>query len=221
MKLYHGTSTRYLDKIIAEGIKPRGRNGGNWKHSVRSHSRAVYLTNAYALHFAQAACKGSDKLVVLEIDSIELDILRFAPDEDFLEQASRNHPDYWEELKSLTQEQRTEWFKKRALKQFAPSWQNSLKSLGNCAYYGIVPSNVIKRVAILSASSEIALSSDPSVTLMSYALLGPYYRNLMKRVFDDKNLEKEEIAGFREAKYVSREGIKVETLETILSFVRA
>ena len=90
MRLYHGTAERFLRPILSEGIKPRGRKKGNWKHTVESNPHAVYLTNAYPLHFAANVANEKEKLAVIEVDTSRLHLLDIVPDEDFMEQATRN-----------------------------------------------------------------------------------------------------------------------------------
>lgn len=211
MILYHGTSSRYLDQILAEGIKPRGRKGGNWKHSTRSNPKAVYLTNAYALHFGKQAARQQDKIAIFEIDTSPLNWLRFAPDEDFLEQATRVDPEF-AHLEALSMHERTEWFKKRAHKEYGPNWEKSLNALGTCAYYGTVPKNSLLRVATFSCNSPICWHSDPTITLMNYAIMGSFYRNLIKRIFGDQDFERDVLPGSQSMIDISREGIEVKNL---------
>ncbi len=212
MKLCHGTSSRYLNQILQEGFKPRGRKGGNWK--VRSNAKAIYLTNSYAIHFAQNACRQRDKIVIFEIDSVKLDILKFGPDEDFLEQASRNDPQF-EHLNDLDLKERTEWFRKRAHSLFRLSWQNSLQAIGNCAYFGTAPASSITRLATFSCNAPIVFSSDPTITLGNYAIMGAWYRNLMKRIFGDQDFERDVLPGLQSMIDISREGIQVQALAEV------
>src|SRR5713226_8459285 len=86
MKLYHGTTERYLNSILKIGISPRRRRKSNW--NVKSNPRAVYLTNVYALHFANAARASGEAALILEIDTDDLNSTLLAPDEDYLEQVS-------------------------------------------------------------------------------------------------------------------------------------
>ena len=68
IKLYHGTTTKHLDKILKQGITPRHDRPSNWdKHPSREDM--VYLTNAYAIYFAQVCCdwEAGESPVVLEV----------------------------------------------------------------------------------------------------------------------------------------------------------
>jgi len=186
MKLYHGTSSRHLERILAPdgGITPRGKRKGNWGHSVMSHKDAVYLTNAYSLHYAQSATKPGDQLAIIEVDTECMLPWLFCPDEDYLEQASRKS-DQFSVIKRRPMVERTKWFRRR-LMSFRDNWQASVEHLGNCCYMGRIPAHVITRVATLSPTYAFAFASDPIITLLNYWIMGPYYRALTMKLFGDK-----------------------------------
>lgn len=190
MKLYHGTSARHLDAIKREGITPRKtrKDDGNWKHSIASCPKAIYLTNSYAIHYAQAAADTSEQLLILEIETARIDQSRFTPDEDFLEQSSRKQPVSDANgnvlLPGLTMKKRTLWFRNRLL-QFAHLWEDSIRLLGNCCYHGVVPPRAFTRYALLPSTSAIAFMSDPTITLLNYHIMGGFYRELTKYVFGE------------------------------------
>lgn len=184
--LYHGTRAGALPSILAHGLRPRRDRGaaGNWKHSVESNSRAVYLTDAYALHFATNALGARrEDLLVLEIDFRTLDPARLAPDEDFLEQATRGRPEH--ACAGATMKARTQWFRKRAHSDFSIYWLESLRGLGTCTYYGAIPPEAIHRWARLPCAHPLVRMSDPTITLMNYAIMGEYYRRLTQYIFGD------------------------------------
>lgn len=182
MKLYHGTSDAFLASILQHGILPRGKGGGNWQETVPSNGAAVYLTTAYALHFAaQAAANFSGDLLLLEIEADLLPGANFAPDEDYLaqlERAAGRHP------AGTSLADRTEYYSHSA-QLFRDQWLDSLRGLGTCAYYGDIPPAAISRYAIVGARSQLRLESDPTITLSNYRLLGGYYRQLTARAFGD------------------------------------
>lgn len=185
MHLYHGTSAQHLDAILREGLKPRGRAKGNWKHTIESNPKAVYLTDAYPFHFAEQAAKG-EPLVVFEIDTDELMPWLFAPDEDFLEQITREQKN-WVHVKGdfIT---RTRWFRKRALKEFQEYWKLSLKGMGTCTYYGPIPARSITRYAVVDSKAPIRWLSDPTVSPLNYLILGGFYRDLTRKIFGDHEM---------------------------------
>ncbi|WP_458458162.1 hypothetical protein [Pseudobutyrivibrio sp.] len=56
VKLYHGTTTAYLRKILIEGLQPRGKTGiSNWEEHIASAKNAVYLTNKWHYRYAYSA----------------------------------------------------------------------------------------------------------------------------------------------------------------------
>lgn len=112
IKLYHGTSERYLDSILKHGLLPRSQSNesGNWDHTVQSADDRVYLTKGYAPYFAFSAVEAGERWLILEIDKsklIGIDIAKnakerlsapsyikyswekFFPDEDFVENMLR------------------------------------------------------------------------------------------------------------------------------------
>lgn len=80
--LYHGTSSKHLDSIKKNGLKPR-IDSGNYGDHNQSH-RYVYLTRYYPAFFALNALKSDDEMPV--IVRIEINIAELLPDEDFLAQ---------------------------------------------------------------------------------------------------------------------------------------
>lgn len=184
MKLYHGTSVKYLDKILKDGLEPRGKGKGNWKHTIDSHPDVIYLTNAYAIYFAHIAAGDGDDLVVLEIDTAKLNPLNLVPDEDFLEQATRKTgpAPIGKSVKV-----RTGWYRRR-LRDFALHWKDSIEHLGTCGHFGPIPAKAITRYATLPDARryEIIMSGmDPMISLANYRIVGDRYRNWIRWLFDD------------------------------------
>ena len=105
MKLYHGTAGENVAGILKRGVKPRRVTGkNNWKHTVASNPHAVYLTSAYGGYFAHQAAKTS-LLGIVEVDTHFLDRELFRPDEDFLEQATRESKKLEPSLKRVLRSQ--------------------------------------------------------------------------------------------------------------------
>lgn len=209
MKLYHGTSSRLLPKIHKEGLTPRtvSKRKTNWKANP-SHPNAVYLTNAYAGFYANAACKGNDKWAVLEIDCDQLCPWAFAPDEDFLEQVGRGKDGVTGDMY-----QRTVTLKKQ-LHKFKGDLEShavalSLKHLGNCTYHGNIPPDAITRVALIdpkAAQEYVFRVFDPSIVLLNYKICGASYRNSIKWLFGEP-LEEDMVQTFKPP--TTRDGILV------------
>jgi len=222
MKLYHGTSEPNLEIILKQGIIPRKvrkDQRGNWKHSIKSNPDAVYLTNAYAVFYAQAAVQKGERLAVLEIDTSLLFPWRLTPDEDFLEQASRKQRVKDDKggvcTPEMSMKQRTMWYRRRLL-QFAHMWEKSLEGLGNCCYHETVPVKAIRRYATLPTASPISFATDPCMTLLNYAIMGGYYRELTKHVFGEPMDLSQETVGFHR-EYLSkltRDDVEVKELQS-------
>lgn len=212
MKLYHGTSYKHLPKILSEGLKPRGKNGtNNWKHTVGSNPNTIYLTDAYALYFAHIASDDSNAdMVVIEIDTDKLDPFSLMPDEDYLEQASRNGGPA---PRDKSMRYRAKWYRRRLVK-FQHYWGESLERLGTCGYLGEIPLEAITRYAVIPNDRRgelICAGMDPSVSLGNYMLMSVKYRNWVRWVFDDP-LEnpKDNILGNDDyMKVIPRKGIMV------------
>lgn len=209
MKLYHGTSEKYAEDIIKYGLKPRGKKRSHWK-GTPSHPGAVYLTNAYAVYFAQAACNGRrDRLAIFEIEVGPAVLNLFAPDEDYLEQVTRRDP-VWQKQAGTDMKKRTAWFKKRAFSHFSEEWENSLARLGTCSYFGPIFPGAITRVAFLPCDHDLVFQSDPTITLINYSIMGAFYRNLTRTIFGDLDLEEDPFG--RSESLPSRTGIEVMNL---------
>lgn len=190
MLLYHGTTERHLSNIVKHGLRPRKyHNEDNWEHSVNSNSNCVYLTVAYALYFANAALKDEDdqsRLIVLEIDSEMLKENLLCPDEDFLAQANvdptKNH---------LAMKEKNEHYKKIVHKYLH---EPSLKSIGNCAYQGVIPVKAIKRIVFISQKAYTRIfftGYDPMISILNFRIKGENYVKSTKWLFDPENVPQE------------------------------
>lgn len=212
MKLYHGTTERALKRILKSGLTPRGKRRSVW--AVASSPKAVYLTTAYGIHFGSNACpRGRGRMAIIEIDSSELEPHFMAPDEDFLEQGTRNDPAFFKQFDGMSMEERTLWFRKRLQSNFQPFWQASLEKLGNCAYFGTVPVRAITQVAVMPVDHAFCYKSDPTISLMNYAIMGPFYRNLTRAVFADYDLFEPDPLGWSAGlEDIERDGVEVQVL---------
>jgi len=178
MKLYHGTSSRHLPSILKEGLKPRRARPGNWEHTVEGCPDAVYLTAAYAHHFALQACRKNDRCVIVEIDTDQLDSFWLVPDEDAVAFASN--------MPGKTLREKSAHYR-GTLHDFAgtETYKLSLEQLGNCCYYGAVPRRAITRIVSFD-QKDVWTYSDPTITPINYHLMGEYYRALIAKTFGDE-----------------------------------
>lgn len=84
--LYHGTNKKNLEKILKEGIKPRGNKKSNWKRNSIGTSRSdlVYLTKCYACYYASASCKKDGDVPVVVKLNIDTRKIKLFMDEEFI-----------------------------------------------------------------------------------------------------------------------------------------
>lgn len=182
MKLYHGTSDKYLADIRANGLKPRGKKKGNWEHTILSRPTSVYLTDVYAPYFAINAVDNPnvEKPCVIEIDTDRIDLKRLHADEDGIEQINRGHDNI-----GGTMHQRTIYYRKHALEH---PYAESLFTLGTCAYDGVIPAEAITRVATWDPRAQAEFSwivMDPTISVINYAIMAWKYRALNSWLFGD------------------------------------
>ena len=189
MLLYHGTSHSSAILCLKEGIKPRGvlkRSRGNWGHTISSNSKAVYLTNSYAVYFANAASRGSDKLAILEVDTDLLGLygsMCLVPDEDAIEQSGRGRDGVPGDIVK-----RTAFFRRRLSGYFGTDqWELSLELLGNCAFLGTIPPKAISRMAVIDIKKAIEfcmVAIDPVIVIKNQKIVGAKYRAITRWLFD-------------------------------------
>jgi len=200
MLLYHGTSEEVAKIALKEGLRPRSGSGvkSNWEHTIASNPDNVYLTHCYAPYFAMSASEEGERChpslrpmrwAILEIDTAKLDESCLLPDEDFLEQCTRNREEDIEALglEDTTMEERTQWFRDN-LQSFQSSWDDSITHLGNCCYRGEIPPEAITRVSFFDAASNPPMgmmAMDPSITLLNHAICSEKYIALTKWMMGD------------------------------------
>jgi len=191
MLLYHGTSASVAREALTKGLLPRALTGlpSHWEENkAPSRPDLVYLTVAYAGYFANAADENSEGWGIVEVDTNKLHPILFMPDEDYLEQGTRNteFPEddpFWAELAACkTMEERTAWFRDN-LEAFSQAWMDSLESLGNCAYQGEIPPEAITRVTVYDPKSNPTMTLaalDPSICLANFHFCGAKYKEITR-----------------------------------------
>lgn len=175
MILYHGTTSSALLTILEKGIQPRGAKDSIWD-KCPSRPDCVYLTNAYGFYYAGNAVAEKGDMLILEVE-VKTDLL--LPDEDFIEQAMRSGMETDVDYNMLA----VTWDIRDNLPDYKRYWCDSLAGLGNAAHQGIIYPGQIKRYAVVS-DMAFGMSFDPTICLANYSIMGAYYRNSMKWLFD-------------------------------------
>jgi len=83
MIVYHGTSSRNLDSILAGGLTPNV-DSSNWEGSYRYHKttkKLVYVTTRDPVHFSINSCWDGTDGIIFKLD---VDEKNLCPDVDFL-----------------------------------------------------------------------------------------------------------------------------------------
>ena len=178
MRLFHGTSTKNLDKIFKEGIKPSGRKKSLWAEHPSAPDR-VYLTKAYALFFgSMAAGEDGSEGAVLEVTGLNLGAL--VPDEDALAQANVTD---MPELTDMDLKQKTKFWRDNAL-DHQHLTDDSLRLLGNCAHMGTIPPTEIEK-CVTFKPARVIMVCDPTLTLLHYRMMGDKYERILTNFVDN------------------------------------
>ena len=179
--LYHGTSERHLQKILKEGIKPRGENPSNWE--IESLKNAVYLTTVYSGYYA-ATTSGvfDERWCVIEINLKHLEKRKLIPDEDYI--ADRQcYKDKLKDRNKVTQSIREN------ILNFQSKWKESIGNLGTCAYLDTVPISAINRISLFDPNSnrDIAIMwLDPVISINAFPYYASKYHALTKWLLGEK-----------------------------------
>lgn len=155
MKVYHGTSEKYLDDILANGLIPRGERPGNWEHTEDSHPEMVYLTSVYAGYFALATIEDfkKERMAIVEVNLDVLPVRNFRPDEDFIAQALQLTKQVPESMPLIELNK----IIKQEEKKYKHLWKDSLEHMGTMAYKGSVPVSAITQISLVKLSPFISL----------------------------------------------------------------
>lgn len=165
----HGTTTGALKSILENGLLPRNKQKtkGNWAGNP-SHKAMVYVTTAYAFHFALAS-ETPGLVALLELDLANLPKNKFFADEDSYAQLKISD---MPELDNKTMEERIDYWR-GLIHDTKP--QVGLQVLGNACYKGVVPPSAIKKVRLLTPNESMAITdqiSDPVISPENFKILG-------------------------------------------------
>ena len=180
MKLYHGTTARYLKTILTQGLTPRDEGEGNWEE-YPSRDDLVYLTTAYPFYFGFTPTEEGEDILVVETDTEYLFDEKMLPDEDFIAQIVSRQLEV--SLDSVHDDVR------RQLEVYREHTEDSLTGLGNCAYKGVIAPDQITRYCIFNPRVRPQIAMDllsPSISLLNYQILGESYRAKVAWMFGDR-----------------------------------
>jgi len=216
MKVYHGTSEAVARAALEDGLLPREATAskGNWE-DCPSNSELVYVTVGYAGYFAMHA-SDDGKWGIVEIETDLLDEECMLPDEDFMEQATRNQ---WDELRTMTDEhgfdpfpadgdmqERTLWFREH-IKMFAHVWEESIRLMGNAAHDGAIVPDAITRVSIFEPRANFYVAhacGDPTISILNYQILGAKYEAITAWLMGDQTTRAAEVIAGWSSEDISR-----------------
>ncbi|MFZ2226498.1 MAG: hypothetical protein WA064_03510 [Candidatus Moraniibacteriota bacterium] len=170
LTLYHGTNSRNLEKILKEGIKPRGKHKSNWESGIGiSRNDLVYLTYCYACYFASASCKKKGDVPVIIKLKIDTKNTELFPDEEFIFRALHKAGEGLDHKKAVMMYNKIDPRKYDGKKY----WEASLKFMGTvCAEY--IPVGSIVGYAE-GNSSEFMKNCDPSISPINYKIMSASY----------------------------------------------
>lgn len=161
MQVHHATSKKKLDSILVDGLKPRGKNPGNWSNNVDGNNDCVYLScdpiSGEFHGFRTAMIDGSDGFAFVKIDLTKIDQTKLRPDENYYQRVRGDlRCDF---------EQR-EIDKKRALVEW-DAWKDSLSVTGLISHVGnISPENLeIEEKALKDSRFYCEELVDPNIPL--------------------------------------------------------
>lgn len=180
MRIYHGTTSRHLESVLKDGLKPRGDTPSIW--DAASNPDLVYLTKVYAMHFAGNAAMQSESgdAMLIELDSdLFPDQHELLADEDaiagammkgaipkpaFADYDSRTEP---HDLARRIANDLEKWSYEGA----DADW--SLRVIGNCTYKGVIPPEAITRIVTYDAETNWWIGfHDPVISIANFRFVG-------------------------------------------------
>lgn len=180
MKLYHGTSAKYLPSILEKGIQPTSQTGNDSNWEVTSANDRVYLSDTYPLYFAiHAAMELGTDAVLIEV---EVDESLLLPDEDFLAQAAQPVNNT---LIATTEKFRDELYDLFSPKLLQDLAMASLRSLGTACIKEVTPDMITGHAVIPREvlASMVLQHCDPTITIMNHRILANNYKESLLTEF--------------------------------------
>jgi len=181
--LYHGTSKKNLEKILKEGIKPRGDKKSNWETGIgTSRNDLVYLTYCYACYYAGEACKEDDDIPVVIKVRINQNKTELFPDEEYIFRASQ---DKWKDMSDtdkISLYNSLDPKMSRINPNLRDVWKESLKFMGTVCVESVPVHNIIGYAELSFKDAELYEHIDPSVSPENYYSLSAFYIDYLERL---------------------------------------
>lgn len=173
----------------------------------------VYLSEVFALYYADAGGDETSSIALIEIDDSKLDSTLMYPDEDFIAQVFSEARNIGEAIPAdLAGIDDVKELTKRIDPRIFQALTNTCRvNYGNVAYNGSVPVSAISRWVIVpfdGNSKLFSLARDPAVSPLSFRFVGEIYRALCETVINGGIHPV--IKGSRE-EYLARPSIIVQT----------
>lgn len=164
IETYHGTSVRYLDNILMNGILPREiTKNSNYDGHIQSKN-LVYLSKGYPVFYGQNALQDSeDRIVVFKV---AIDENFSYPDEDFLTYAFKG----------------IDLYEPKDYKHLA---SQCLDLSGNCCVDVVLPTQLLS-YRVIPKNLELLLGADtnPMATCISKLRLHLQYETQLDMYFE-------------------------------------
>jgi hypothetical protein len=173
----------------------------------------VYLTDTYAGYFAFAAAEEDERWCVLEIETDYLNDLQLVPDEDFLEQGTRNlevgNVEFPLPPTGASMADRTKFFRLN-LGLYWPWAQDSLAKMGNVAFLcdsydededrdSCIPAEAITRMTLFDPRSNELVAGrvmDAMITILNHMIVGCQHRALTRWLAGYEDIKVEDVCGY-------------------------
>ncbi len=190
MRLVHGTTTRHLDQILKEGLRPRWSRESVWENCP-SNPRMVYLSSAYALHYAMNSIGSIGEADDCLLVEVEVNKQFLYPDEDFYAQAMFDCNQTCLIERTLASIPLIEFgLSDKRRRELA---ELSLLRMGNCCHMGTIHPRAIRRLAVIPRDKlwRIVMGGfDPTITILNFAIMGDHYVRLQQELLKTYQIEK-------------------------------
>jgi len=141
LTLYHGTSAKYLKKILKDGLQPRCiTKNSNYDGDFVSCPDLIYLTDTHPMFYAvRAAEEREEEVLILKVKVYERELF---PDEDYVAQViARQEKHQGEDFEKRLRELHTTGLVDP--RRYKKIWKDSLDTMGTVACKPLPASRII------------------------------------------------------------------------------